>query len=265
MPTARVGETELHYVERGQGRPLLLVHGFPLDHSMWQPQLDHFANTHRVLAPDLRGFGQSKVTAGTVTMEQFADDLAMLLDALAIRDPIVFCGLSIGGYIAWQFWKRHGKRLAGLILCDTRAAADSAETARGRLISAEQVENQGPTALANSMLGRLFAERTAQEQPDLIDATRKTMMGSSVTGMAAALRGMAARPDMTPELPRITVPTLVICGEHDVIAPVKEMREMAAAMPNAKFVEIPGAGHMAPLEQPQIVNSEVQAFLSNVK
>jgi 3-oxoadipate enol-lactonase len=142
MSKISVGDVALSYVDRGTGIPLLLVHGFPLDHSMWSHQIEELSSFGRVLAPDLRGFGQSGVTEGTVTMERFADDLAALLDAVGVGEPVVFCGLSMGGYIGWQFWKRHPSRLRALVLCDSRAAADSAEGARARRQSAEKVLSQ---------------------------------------------------------------------------------------------------------------------------
>src|SRR5438094_4929210 len=123
----------LNVEEVGQGTPILFVHGFPLDHTMWRHQIADLSSDFRCIAPDLRGFGQSSVTAGTVTMEQFADDLAELLEALHVTEPIVFCGLSMGGYIAWQFARRHAPRLKGLILCDTRADPDAPEAAADRL------------------------------------------------------------------------------------------------------------------------------------
>jgi pimeloyl-ACP methyl ester carboxylesterase len=197
-------------------------------------------------------------------MERFADDLAALLDVLAIREPIVLCGLSMGGYIAWQFWKRHATRLAALVVCDTRAAADTPETARGRLGTAEQVLSQGPQGLVDTMLKKMFAEETVRTQPAIVAATRQVMLGTSPAGIAAALLGMAARPDMTSELARINVSTLVVCGEHDVISPSAEMRGIANAMPNAQFVEIPRSGHLTPLEKPKSVNSELQKLLDSL-
>jgi 3-oxoadipate enol-lactonase len=231
---------------------------------MWTGQLDVLSQQCRVIAPDLRGFGRSDVTPGTVTMEQFADDLAALLDVLSIREPIVFCGLSMGGYIAWQFWKRHAKRLAALVACDTRAAADTPEAARGRLAIAEQVQSQGAQELVDSMLKKLFAEETLLTQPAFLTATQQVMLGSSPAGIAAALRGMAARPDMTSELARINLPTLVLCGEHDVISEPAEMRGIAKAIPNARFLEIPRSGHMTPLEQPMAVNAGLQELLGSL-
>jgi pimeloyl-ACP methyl ester carboxylesterase len=161
MPKVRVSEIELNVVERGNGTPLVLVHGFPLDHSMWRGQLEGLADICRVIAPDLRGFGQSSVTPGKIAMEQYADDMAALLDALGISQPVVFCGLSMGGYVAWQFALRHRARLAKLVLCDTRSIADSAEAAAGRQKTAERVLAEGPQVVAEAMLPKLFAPPAA--------------------------------------------------------------------------------------------------------
>jgi len=251
MKRVDLGDVELAVHDQGQGPPLLLVHGFPLDHSMWQPLLDPLSRRQRVLAPDLRGFGRSAVTEGLVAMETFADDLARLLDALEVHEPVTLAGLSMGGYIAWQFWRRHQERLAALVLCDTRAAADTVEIARGRLQTAERVLVQGPAVLADAMLERLFAPASRAEAPALIQSTRDVILGTSPHGIAAALRGMAQRPDVTDWLREIDLPALVVCGEHDVISPPAEMRAWAAVLPQSRYVEIPAAGHMAPLEQPQ--------------
>ncbi|MGE3777939.1 MAG: alpha/beta fold hydrolase, partial [Pirellulaceae bacterium] len=144
MARMQTGGLTWEVAQRGKGVPLLLVHGFPLDHTMWQKQLDDLSQVCRVVAPDLRGFGRSEVTPGMVSMGQFADDLAALLDALQISEPMIFCGLSMGGYVAWQFWRRHRSRLRGLILCDTRSVADSPEAAAGRRTTADKVVAQGP-------------------------------------------------------------------------------------------------------------------------
>lgn len=262
MQIVTVNGVQLSVLDRGQGTPLLLVHGFPLDHTMWQRQTDDLAKDYRVIAPDLRGFGRSVATSGEVAMEQFADDLAALLEVLEAVEPVVFCGLSLGGYIAWQFWQRHRARLAALILCDTRALADPPEVARGRLVTAERVLAEGVSLLPETMLPRLFAPATFSEQPELIATTRRVMLETPSVGAAAALRGMARRPDFTGQLGRIDVPTLVVCGEHDTIATVSEMRALAAGIAGAQFLEVPRAGHMAPLENPAAVNAAIRAFLT---
>jgi pimeloyl-ACP methyl ester carboxylesterase len=239
---------------------LLLVHGFPLDHSMWVAQLEFFASRCRVIAPDLRGFGASEVTRGTVTMAQFADDLAALLERLSVTEPVHYAGLSMGGYIGWEMWRRHGRRLASLILCDTRAADDTAEVARGRDLMATQVLHEGTRFVAEAMLPKLFSVATAEGQAELLERTRRVICETDPEGVAAAQRGMARRENFTGLLPQIKLPILVLCGQHDVISPPAEMRRIADALPAARFVEIPRAGHMAPLEQPAAVNEAIREF-----
>lgn len=262
-----VGDTNLSVEKHGRGAPLLLVHGFPLDHTMWCGQLDELARSHTVIAPDLRGFGASDPTHGDkadddLTMERLADDLAMLLDALEIREPVALCGLSMGGYVAWQFWQRHRERLSKLVVCDTRAAADSEEAVRGRLETAERVLSAGSSMVADAMMGKLFSPRFLERQPDRGESIRRVMLTTRPETIAAALRGMAAREDFTSRLPEIDLPTLVVCGTQDGISPVDEMRGIAAVIPAARFIEIGDAGHMAPFEQPAVVNRALTEFLS---
>lgn len=239
--------------------PLLFVHGFPLTRSMWQAQRQPLGG----IFPDLRGFGSSRFATtapGMVTMEEFADDLCALLDRQQIA-RVTLCGLSMGGYIAWQFVRKYPDRLQSLILCDTRAVADSAEGAAGRRKTADDVVVQGPGMVAEAMLPKLLSPRTAERQPDVVALMRDTILAQDPVGIAAALRGMAARPDASALLPGIRLPTLVIVGEDDKIATPDEMRGIAEAIPGATFVIIPDAGHMSPLENPAAFNLAVQKFL----
>jgi pimeloyl-ACP methyl ester carboxylesterase len=261
MKTVKLRDATLSIADVGSGPTLLLVHGFPLDHSMWRHQLESLGDKYRVIAPDLRGFGASTGATDTITMDQLADDLADLLDGLDIAEPVTFCGLSMGGYVAWQFWQRHASRLDRLILCDTRAVADTDEAARGRSDMAQRVLSEGATIVAEAMLPKLFAETTIRERADIVEATRRVMQATAPVTVAGALRGMAQRPDMTSELPNVDVPTLVMCGEYDVISTVDEMRSIADALPNANFVEVSGSGHMSPLEDPITVNAAIRSFL----
>ncbi|MHB8972693.1 MAG: alpha/beta fold hydrolase [Pirellulaceae bacterium] len=261
--TVTISSARLNVAQRGHGhgKALLLVHGFPLDHQMWQGQLAELGDEFRVIAPDLRGFGRSSEAMGTVTMQQYADDLAELLDALQVDQPVALCGLSMGGYIAWQFWRRHAARLSHLIVCDTRAAADTPEAAQTRRQTAARVLAEGTAVLVDAMLPKLFAERTQRQRSVVLAATEQVIRSAHPAGVAAALHGMAAREDATPWLPAITVPTLVICGQQDVISPVTEMEQIALAIPAAEFVVIPACGHMAPLEDPVHVNKAMRGFL----
>jgi 3-oxoadipate enol-lactonase len=262
MPQIAVHEGELAVTVSGNGQPLVLVHGFPLDHSMWQGQIDAFANGYQVIAPDLRGFGQSTVSPGLVTMQRMADDIAQVLNGLAIDQPIVLCGLSMGGYVAWQFALRHRERLAKLILCDTKAAADTPEAAANRIAMADKVQREGAAFVAEAMLPKLFAPDHLQASPPYIEATRQVILRTDPKAIAAAQRGMAQRPDMTDRLAQFDVPALVLCGQHDAISPPAEMRSIAEKLPQATYVEIAGAGHMAPLEKPAEVNAAIRQFLA---
>ncbi|MCH7685106.1 MAG: alpha/beta hydrolase [Planctomycetes bacterium] len=255
---------EFSVFDAGTGSPIVFVHGFPLNHTMWQGQLDAFADSYRVIAPDLRGFGNSGVTEGTLTMEQFADDLNAILDSLGITEPITYCGLSMGGYIGWQFVRKYGRRIKTLILCDTRAAADSPEGIENRHRLAETVLEHGPEPALKTMLPNLVSEKTSNEKPELLKQLREMIIGTDRRSIAAALLGMSQRPDSTAMLAEITTPTLVIAGAEDKLIPALEMKQMAEAIPEAKFVEIPHAGHMAPMEDPQTVNDAMARFLESV-
>jgi pimeloyl-ACP methyl ester carboxylesterase len=265
MNRAAISTIELAYIDRGTGPPVLLVHGFPLDHTMWSSQIDAIAGRWRVIAPDLRGFGQSILGSADpraeVSMEQYADDLAELLDILEITEPIVLAGFSMGGYIAWQFVRKYAARLRGLIQCDTRAAADSEEARAGRLKMADNVAEWGSARVAEMMGPKLLASRTFEQQPAVVAAVRQVVERTSPAAIAAAQRGMAARPDMTGLLPAINVPTLIVVGAEDAISPPAEMKSISAAIPNGQFVEIPGAGHMTTMENPTAVTKAITQYL----
>jgi 3-oxoadipate enol-lactonase len=261
----QVSGVRLSVAHGGQGMPVVLVHGFPLSHTMWDQQLSRWIARWRVVAPDLRGFGDSQVTAGTVTMEQMADDLAALLDAMKLREPVVLCGLSMGGYVAFQFWRKYAARLRALVLCDTRAVADTPEAVAGRHKMVELVLKSGTGPVAEAMLPKLFAAATLQERPEAVASQRRAMLAAAPEGVAAALRGMAARPDVRAWLPEIALPTLVVVGQHDAISTVDEMRQMAAAIPGAQFAVLAAAGHMTPVEAPEAFNAVVEEFLTRVE
>jgi pimeloyl-ACP methyl ester carboxylesterase len=263
MEHISVGDAKLAVSRRGEkGYALLLVHGFPLDHTIWQPQIDYFSDHCRVIAVDLRGFGNSDVTPGTVTMEQMADDLERLLSTmLHAKEQVIFCGLSMGGYVGWQFWRKYKHRVRAMISCDTRAVPDSPEAAAGRAKLAETVLKQGSVAAADVMLPKMFAPNTAQSQQKLAERVRFIMERQKPEGIAAALHGMAARPDARDLLTTIDVPSLVIVGDHDTISTPAEMRQIADAMPDSEWVSIPDAGHLACLENPTVVNNAIAEFI----
>ena len=251
------------YHDRGQrhGTVLLLIHGFPLDHRMWASQLVGLSADVRVIAPDLRGFGGSEVTPGPLTMEQHADDLAALLDHLAVERAVV-AGLSMGGYIAFAFWRRHRQRVQALVLLDTRAEPDAPQARANRDTAAVKVRQAGSAAIAGEMLPRLPRRRISRisgYQPGAdhdggpTDGRRRRRAG-----------GLRDRADSRSTLPTISVPTLVLVGEHDALTPPADAAAMAAAIPGARLVVIPRAGHLSPLENPRRVNGAIRDLLGRI-
>ncbi|MEM6328848.1 MAG: alpha/beta hydrolase [Planctomycetota bacterium] len=265
MPSIDVGGVRMAYSDRGAGPVLLLVHGFPLDHTMWDGVARRLEDRCRVISPDLRGYGASSLgdvdADGGVPMHRYADDLAGLLDALRIDGPVVYAGFSMGGYIGWQFFRRRRDRVRALAAIDTRAAADDEQTRNMRLHVARHVMEWGAERVAEAMLPKLFSADALRDRADLVERTVAVISGADPRAIAAAQIGMAARPDMRGLLPTIDVPAAVIVGEDDAISTPAEMRAMADAMPNARYTEVAGAGHMAPVEEPAAVAEALAALV----
>jgi pimeloyl-ACP methyl ester carboxylesterase len=257
MNTATVNGIAITYHDEGAGEPLLLIHAFPLNSAMWVRQIAGLAPRCRVIAPDLRGFGETARGSGAASLDQHADDLAGLLDHLSIARALV-AGLSMGGYVSFALWRRHRARIAGLVLADTRAGADSDEGRQAREQSARLAEQQGPAAIADQMLPKLLA---ASAPTPLRDEVRQVIEANDRAGIAAAQRAMAARPDSTPLLAQIDVPTLVLVGAEDALIPPSEAQALHAGIAGSRLVEIPGAGHLSNLENPEVFNAAVEEFL----
>jgi pimeloyl-ACP methyl ester carboxylesterase len=253
--------TRLWVRDQGSGPVVLLVHGFPLDGSLWDAQRAALAERYRVITVDLRGFGRSSINQDLVTMAQYADDLAEVLQKLAISDPVFFGGLSMGGYIAWEFWQRHRQRVRGMMLVNTRSGADSREMARGREMTADRVLEEGTEEFAEGMLQKLFSPATVERAPEVIEPWRSIVPSQSPRAVAAALRGMAQRASFNSRLPEVQVPALVIAGRDDKITPPEEMQQMAARMPRTQMVVLDQAGHLTPIEKPAEVTRAMLDFL----
>ncbi len=250
---------ELSVAVEGEGPAVLFIHGYPLDRTIWAHQVAHLHGARRI-APDLRGFGRSDAPDLGYSMATWADDMAGLLDALG-EDRAVVCGFSMGGYVALEFARRHPARLAGLILVDTRAAADSEEGRRGRDAGIQLVRDRGAGAIAEQMLPKLLAPATAKRRPELVAQVESMIRRTPVAGIAGALAAMRDRPDNRPLLPTLEVPVLVLVGAEDAITPPAEAEAMVAALPGAELRVIPDAGHLTPVEQPEAVTREMAEFL----
>ena len=248
--------------DQGTGRPLVLLHAFPLDREMWRPQLGPLSAAARVLAPDLPGFGQS--TAGTepFTIDSAADAVLDFLDAAGVPGRVVLGGLSMGGYIALAFARRHPDRLAGLILADTRSEPDDAAGRAKRDEMIALAHSGGAAAVIGQMLPKMLSEQTQRTRPEVAETVRAIASRQSAAAIAAALAALRDRPDATAALDRIAVPALVLIGEHDAITPPAMAQTLAAKIPKAKLVTVPGAGHLSNLENPDAFAAAVREFLA---
>jgi len=249
------------YSDAGQGTPLLLVHGFPLNGRLWHPQLDGLSDVARVIAPDLRGHGDSQAVPGPYSMDLFADDLNVLLDALGIQEKIILCGLSMGGYVVFAFYRKYAHRLHGLILTATRAGADTSAGKAGRDKMMVLAREKGVAAISESMLPKLLAPQTYPARPDLVEQVRAITLGVSLEGVLGDLAALKERPDSTSTLAQIDVPTLILHGADDQIIPLSEAEAMRAGIHGSKLVVVPQAGHLLGLENANLFNQAVRHSL----
>jgi 3-oxoadipate enol-lactonase len=245
---------------RGEGPAILFVHGYPLDRTIWRDQIDSLEGYRRI-APDLRGMGQSDAPDLGYGMGIYADDLAALLDALGVNE-VVLCGLSMGGYVIFEFLRRWRHRVRALILMDTRAEGDSTEGRRARDAAATSARDGGAGAVGGALLPKMLAPGSEERAPELVDRVRRMMAATPVAGMIGALAAMRDRHDSTGLLPTLAdLPTLVLVGEEDALAPPDAARRMATLIPGARLVVIPGAGHLPPVERPSETTAEIREFL----
>ncbi|MFL5734591.1 MAG: alpha/beta fold hydrolase [Chloroflexia bacterium] len=254
----------LTYEERGEGVPIVLLHGFPFDHSIWQAQLDGLGEGVRVLTPDLPGFGGSAPLPGEEpTMDDYADRVAQWAEEIGLG-RFALVGHSMGGYIAFAFVRKYASMLSGLALVCTRPGADTEQGRQGRYTQIAGVLDRGPVVVVEAMLPKLFAPQTRESNPGLVEQVRDLMMRQPVPGIVSALRAMASRPDSTPMLENISVPTLVISGAEDAIIPAPDADLMASTIPGAKQEKIEAAGHLPMMEQPDSLNEALRSLTRSV-
>jgi 3-oxoadipate enol-lactonase len=260
MPSINVGDIQLAYTDTGLGQPVVLLHGYPFNRSLWNEQVNALSNSFRVITPDLRGMGESEATQGPATMNRMAQDVAALLDHLEISRAVVG-GLSMGGYVVLAFYKQFPSRVRSLILADTRAQADTEEGKQTRFQQAEKARAEGMASIADSMLPKLLTPETVSKRPDLVKRIRDMMLKTKPEGAAGALLGMAERDDQTSLLAQISVPTLILVGREDSITPVADSEKMHREIAGSRLVVLENAAHVSNLERTEQFNEEVTRFL----
>lgn len=245
------------------GIPLVLLHGFPLDHTMWTPQLEADLGA-RVIAPDLRGFGASYYGEPGTSLMDMADDVRRLLDGMEV-DRFVVCGFSMGGDIALALAQLVPERVIGLIAVNSRPEAASAEERAKRDALIARVRSMGVQVLPERLIPEFFSARFLEEQPRYVASIRSIMEAQSVDGVVAALEAMRDRPDQRPILEAIRCPTLVIAGDEDEHTPLAHSEEFVRGIPGARLVVLEGTAHMSNLEDPDGFNAAVREFLASLK
>jgi pimeloyl-ACP methyl ester carboxylesterase len=251
---------KLHHVEAGKGTPVVLLHGFPLSGTIWQSQLQALSDQFRVIAPDLRGHGQSPAPPGVYEMETLARDVLALLDALGVKRAVIL-GHSMGGYVTLAAAKLAPERFLALGLVSSQAAADSEEGRQGRFKLAGQVAAAGSSAVAEAMLPRLFTPGLAAGNP-VVEEVHQIILSTPRAGIIGSLNGMAMRPNTERLLSGMTVPVLLLAGARDQIISAEKSQALAALVPKSTLVLVDNAGHMTMLEQPEATTTAIREFLN---
>lgn len=255
---------KIEFEEYGTGKPFVLLHAFPLSNKMWQPQIEALkAENCRLILPDLRGFGESHSFSDINTMEDMATDIAELLDTLKIERAIVG-GLSMGGYITFNFLQKFPEKIAALVFCDTNSGSDSEDAREARFDLIEKIETEGAQALIDVILPKLICENTKQNKKELVETLEEMFKKVNPQAAIAALRGMAERKDRTGLLEQISVPTLLIFGQEDKVTNLEMAQKMSNKILNSKLVTIENAGHYSNLEQPEVFNKALIDFIDTV-
>ena len=265
IPSHRIksADAEIVYWTLGDGLPVVLLHPFPVNHEFWLPVAVALATRYRLILPDLRGHGESSLGEGPATMEKHSSDIGRVMDDANVgRAPLV--GVSIGGYVLFEFWRRYRGRVAALGLFNTKAPADATEARAGRLQAANEVLDRGTEPFFESMIPKLLGKTTREMRPDLVDRALRMMRQMSPEDVAQVQRGMAARPDSIETLKTINVSTLLVTGDEDVMTSVNEAELLRSHIANSQLRVIPKAGHYSPWEQSADAVTILRQFLDSL-
>lgn len=236
------------YYDAGQGRPIVLIHAFPLSADQWRPMLDAPPAGVRLVAPHLRGFRGledklDRPDPGSLTMADYAADVLALMDRLDVRDATV-CGVSMGGYVAFAMLRQAPERVSALILAHTRATADTPAAREGRDRTIALAQREGPRAIADEMIPKLLGATTQRERPDEVARIRALIEANTTEAIVAALGALKTRPDSTPLLASIRCPTTIVHGDEDTIVPLADAEAMHHGIAGSRLIRVPKAGHL---------------------
>jgi len=263
MPQITSGDADIFYEVLGSGPPVVLLHPFPANHNLWKPAAQALTTRYRVILPDLRGHGESGIGDGPATMEKHAADIARLLDHEEVRRA-AFVGVSIGGYALFEFWRKYRARVDALVLCNTKAQADTPEARAVRLQAATFVLERGTELFFGSMIPKLMGKTTRDSRPDLVEGALRMMRTMSPEDVAMVQRGMAERQDSVETLKTINVPTMLVTGDEDILTGVGEAELMRQNISGSEIKLIAKAGHYSPWEQPEEVGKLLRQFLDRL-
>jgi 3-oxoadipate enol-lactonase len=263
MPQITSGDADIFYEVLGSGPPVVLLHPFPANHNLWKPAAQALTTRYRVILPDLRGHGESGVGDGPATMEKHAADIARVLDHEEVRRA-AFVGVSIGGYVLFEFWRKYRARVDALVLCNTKAQADTPEARAVRLQAATFVLERGTELFFGSMIPKLMGKSTRDTRPDLVEGALRMMRTMSPEDVAMVQRGMAERQDSVDTLKTINVPTMLVTGDEDILTGVGEAELMRQNISGSQIKVVAKAGHYSPWEQPEEVGKLLRKFLDGL-
>jgi len=244
-----------------ESKAIVFVHGFPFDHYMWDEQINELSKSYFYVTYDIRGLGESIVGDGQFTMESFADDLEKIIDELKLNRPVL-CGLSMGGYISLRAVERRQDKFSALILCDTKSLADDNEGKLKRTAAIKQINSGEFNPFVESFVLNCFGEKFVRENNAEYRKVVERSKTNNQLGVKGCLLAMVSRTDTTGSLSKIKLPTLIICGSEDKLSPPDQMKKIAEQIPNSEFVLVNNAGHMTPIEYPQVVNQAIKNFLT---
>ena len=260
----KIDQLSVHLYGDNTARPIIFIHGFPYDHTMWEKQTDQLSNNYFCISYDIRGLGESMAGNGQYTMESFVDDLEMVMNELELTKPVL-CGLSMGGYISLRAIERMEEKFSALVLCDTKSEADDNAGKLKRAAAIKRINEEGLSGYVSDFVSMCFGDEFKQKHKTHFESIIEKSIMYDPIGVKGSLLAMISRTDTMDYLEKIKIPTLLICGEQDALTPPDVMKKLSEKIKKSTYVEIKNSGHMSPIEQPKVVTETIQEFIEKLK